>query len=248
MPCWNSFLIASCLAISPSTAALLSPPDSQAGQRQDESGDAEEVRETRPESAKALFERFAKMEGLEVSFSEKKHIALLALPLESQGKIYFMRPGYLTRVIEAPSQSKLTITPIELRMTNADGEKVIDLRQNAELCTFVTSLLRVFSGEREKLELSYKVLYELDPKDELGWSLTLEPRAKPLNEMLRSLQLFGSGSAVARIEMHEPNGDKTVTKVLTHDPKRRFSAKEQLTLFGIPDPKAPKSDSEEKAL
>ena len=226
---WNGFLVASCLALAPLQDGEAQKRDAQ-----------EQTLLKRPVDARELLERFAKMEGLEVSFSEKKHIALLAVPLESKGKIYFMRPGYLSRVIETPTKSSLTITPDELRMVNSREDKTVDLRQNADLRMFVTSLLRVFAGDRENLERAYKLRYELDKADEAKWALILEPLKKPLTEMLNSLRLEGSGSVVSRIEMHEPNGDKTITTVLTNDPKRRFSITEKKALFGI---EADQSDS-----
>lgn len=235
MHCWNGFLLASCLLVAPATDGADDPKEKPA--------QAEQVapEDKRPETAEELFKRFAQMEGLEVSFVEKKYIALLAIPLESTGKIYFMRPGYLTRVVEKPTKSRLTITPTELHLKNTREDKVIDLRQNAELRAFVTSLLDVFSGDQKKLELSYKVSFELDEKDETIWKLTLTPLKKPLTEMLKSLRLEGSGSAVSLIAMHEPSGDKTITTVLTNNPKRRFTPKEQESLFGI---KAKKSEAD----
>ncbi len=229
MHCWNGFLLASCLALAPLQKGDTATPDAQ-----------EETQLGRPVNAKELLERFAKMEGLEVSFSEKKHIALLAVPLESKGKIYFMRPGFLSRVIETPTKSSLTITPDELRMVNSREDKTVDLRQNADLRILVTSLLRVFAGDREDLERAYEMRYEIDKEDEAKWALVLVPRKKPLTEMLKSLRLEGSGSAVSKIEMFEPNGDKTVTTVLTNNPKRRFTIAEKKALFGI---EADKSDS-----
>ena len=191
------------------------------------------VDELRPADAPALFARFARMQGLEVSFTEEKHLALLALPLRSRGKLYFLRPGHLARVVEEPSPSRLTIGPERLRMLEDGEEEVLDLRRNEELATFVSSLVRVFSGDREGLERSYRIEYALDAGDEHGWTLTLEPRGKPLDQMLRRLSLAGRGAAVLRIELVEPNGDRTVTTVLSADPERRFTAEERRELFDL---------------
>lgn len=191
------------------------------------------MEEPRAADAQALFARFSQMRGLEVSFHEKKHLALLAIPLESRGKLYFLPPGHLTRIVESPRPSRLTIGPKELRMVDADGEEVIDLGANAELDAFITSLVRVFSGDREGLERSYHIDYALDAKDDARWSLTLSPRQKPLTEMLRRLRLEGAGTAVLRIEMTEPNGDRTVTEVKSADPRREFTELERREWFGL---------------
>ncbi len=187
----------------------------------------------RPKTAQALLERLAKIQGLEAHFVEEKHLALLAIPLKSSGSLYVMRPGHLARIIEKPERSQLTITPDELRMSDREGTEVLDLRQNDEVRVFVTSIMRVFLGDRKNLERSYDMLFELDATDRLAWSLRLTPKKKPLSQMLRTLELRGKGNSIARIELVEPNGDRTVTTIVEADSKRRFSDDEKLRLFGI---------------
>jgi hypothetical protein len=198
-------------------------------------GEAREAwaRDARPADAAALFASFARMPGLEVRFTEEKHLALLALPLASTGSLYYLPPGYLARVVETPEASSLTLTPAELRMTDRDGTSVVDLRQNEALRVFVTSLVQVFAGDAPALERAYHVAYEPDPSDAARWTLTLTPRRKALGEMLRSLTLRGAGTGVRAIELVEPGGDRTVTTVVKADPRRSFDAEERARLFGI---------------
>lgn len=197
--------------------------------------------EARPKTAEALFARFAKMKGLQVSFTEQKYLALLAVPLKSSGTLYFLPPGHLTRLVTSPTKSKLMITPTSLNLTNPDGVESMDLRQNPELQAFVTSLVQVFAGNKKQLEGSYKVTYVLDEKDDTKWSLKLLPLKSPLTEMVKSLSLEGAGAAVTSIEIREPNGDRTVTSITDANPGRRFTDEEKLTLFDIPIPLPAKS-------
>ncbi|MCR9246571.1 MAG: outer membrane lipoprotein carrier protein LolA [bacterium] len=187
----------------------------------------------RPADAKALFAAFAAMPGLEASYTEEKHLGLLAVPLKSRGRLYFLQPGYMARVVEAPEKSRLTITPRELRMAGRDGVEVVDLRKSDHLRLFVTSLVRVFRGDREALTKHYEIRYTKSATDRLAWSLALAPRKEPLTRMLKCLTLEGRGQAVTRIVLLEPSGDRTVTKIVKADPKRRFDAGERKKLFGI---------------
>ena len=118
-------------------------------------------------------------------------------------------------------------------MTDRDGASTVDLRQNEALRVFVTSLVRVFAGDRTGLERNFTLAYEPDAKDEMRWTLTLAPRAEPLTEMLRSLVLRGAGFAVKEIELRETNGDRTITTIVSADPRRHFDAAEKAKLFGI---------------
>lgn len=199
----------------------------------------EEAAPPRPKNAEALFAAFAKLPGLAARYTEKKHLSLLAVPLESRGRLYFMQPGYLSRVVEAPEKSTLTITPDELRMAGRDGVEVIDLHQSDRLRLFVTSLVRVFRGERESLARHYGIAYVPDAEDDSSWTLELKPREKSLAQMMRSLTLRGAGAAVTEITVVEPNGDRTVTKIFDAEPKRQFTAEEKAEIFGIRAKKAP---------
>ncbi len=195
----------------------------------------------RPRDATALFAMMAAMTGLEATFAEEKHVALLALPLQSKGRLYFFRrdrksPGYLARIVEAPEPSTVTITPRELRLQNRDGTEVIDLTRSDKVRSFITSLVHVFAGDQAALQKAYEVDYVLDDADAALWTLTLVPRVEPLDKMLKHLRLVGRGESVERIEILEPNGDRTLTKVLTANAERRFDRQERKQLFGIDEP------------
>lgn len=181
------------------------------------------------------------MPALEASYVEKKHLQLLVVPYESSGKLYFRQPGYLVRQVEKPRRVRLRITPERLEVADTSGTEVIDLGKSGVLQQFVTSLVRVFRGDREALARHYRIEYRLDEKDESRWSLVLRPRAEPLDKMLKSLTLRGEGYFVREIEILEPSGDRTVTTIVRADPKRQFTAKEERELFGI-EPKALRKD------
>lgn len=200
----------------------------------------------RPRDAAALFATMAKTTGLEATFAEEKHVALLALPLHSKGRLCYLRragetpaqkvEGYLVRIVEEPERSSVTITPKELRLQSRNGTEVIDLSRSDKVRTFITSLVHVFAGDEAALGKAYRVDYALDEADDAVWTLTLVPRATPLDKMLRHLRFVGRGETVERIEIEEPNGDRTVTRILTANPERRFDRDEQKQLFGIDVP------------
>lgn len=192
----------------------------------------------RPQDATALFAAMAAIPGLEAKFEEEKHLSLLAVPLLSKGRICFLRAadgkgGYLTRVVESPEASTVRITPRELRVENRDGVEVVDLQRSDKVRTFVTALVQVFTGDRQALDKAFTIEFAPDPATTTGWTLTLVPRGAPLDKMMKSLRLVGDGKAVVRIEMIDPNGDRTVTRIVDADPARKFDVDEQKRLFGI---------------
>ena len=192
----------------------------------------------RPKDEAALFAMFAELRGMTASYTEKKYLSLLAVPLTSSGKLHFLADGqdkkaHLVRSVEKPEKSKLTITEAELRMADKNGTEVIDLRQSDRVRLFVTSLMRIFQGDRKALQKHYKVRYVLDDKHATRWHLELVPKKQPLDKILKQLSLFGDGQAVTRIELIEPSGDRTVTTIDKVDPRRTFTAEEKREIFGI---------------
>ena len=83
-----------------------------------------------------------------------------------------------------------------------------------------------------------KTAPRLDPARATRWHLELTPEKAPLDKILRRLTLFGDGRAVTRIELLEPSGDRTVTKIDAVDPARTFTAAEEREIFGIQSDKA----------
>lgn len=187
----------------------------------------------RPADAKALLGAFARMPGLEAGYTEEKRLALLALPLQSRGRILFLPPGYLFRQVEAPEPATLRITPDELVVEDRDRKEAIDLRRSDTLRVFVTSLVQVFAGDEAALQKAFTLTYTPDPKAERLWTLELLPKGEQLQRMMRSLTLRGEGEAVTVIEVVDPNGDRTTTRIVTADVARRFDADEKKRWFGI---------------
>jgi hypothetical protein len=182
--------------------------------------------------AHELLEAFAEVQGLQANFEETKFLALLSVPLKSSGKLYFFAPGTLLRQIETPEPSTLLIQPGKLRMSNSGGTETIDLRQSDALRLFVTSLLHVFAGDEKALTDNYEMDFKASTEG-ANWTLTLTPKAEPLTAMVRELILSGEKLKVESIEVREPSGDRSVTRLSDVDAQRVFTAEEQLELFGV---------------
>ncbi|MET0388829.1 MAG: outer membrane lipoprotein carrier protein LolA [Polyangiales bacterium] len=179
-----------------------------------------------------LMAAFARMSGLEASFVEEKRLGLLARPLESRGRLYFARPGLLLRRVESPQRSEVVITPKELKLRDADGEQVLDLRSRPDIGPFVESLSWLFLGDQKKLSAVYKLEF-VPGHDKTPWQLTLVPKADPLVHIVTHIRMLGSGLAVSEIQIREKSGDETLTHIIEANPTRQFSREELLALFGV---------------
>lgn len=191
-----------------------------------------------PTDVAKLFAMFRSLRQLRASYTEKKHLALLAVPLQSRGQLCYLKSGYLSRIVTAPAKARLTITPTELRMQDAEGSQVVDLRQSERVRLFVTSLLQVFRGDHEALQKVYRIRFLHLAKEHTAsqrWQLELVPAHEQLQAIVKRLVLHGRGRAVTRIELVEPNGDRTVTTIVSAKKDAPFTNEERRELFGIAD-------------
>jgi outer membrane lipoprotein-sorting protein len=184
-----------------------------------------------PPNLRALLAAYAEMPGLEAEFTEEKHLALLAKPLENRGRIYFARPGYLLRRVEAPLPASVVVTPTEVRLSDGEGSKTIDLRARKDVRPFVQSLLWLLTGDYKSITHSYEARYQRARGDGT-WRLSLKPKGEPLSRLVAAMNIRGQGLSVAEIEVLETSGDKTITRITSANPARRFDAEERVKLFG----------------
>jgi outer membrane lipoprotein-sorting protein len=197
-----------------------------------------------PRTADELFEKLATLTGLEATFVETKKMALLKVPLRSEGTLYYMRPGYLLRQVTTPKPSSVLITPERLQMTDAQGSRTMDLRSRPDVKLFVESFIKVLAGDRAALATAFDISFTRNNSQPgeatadtntppLDWTLTLTPKSSPLNHIIRRLALSGKGYAVQRIEVLETKGDSSTTELQVKSIGRVFSPEEKQRLFGI---------------
>ena len=178
-----------------------------------------------------LLSAFAKMDGLEAKFVEEKRMKMLKAPLVSQGRLYFVPPGYLLRRIVSPQPSRVLITPTALTVDDGATQRVIDLQARRDVRSFVGSFVSLLAGDRDGL----KAMYDIQIAEERNgaWRLDLTPRSSPLSDIIKMVQIAGTGLSVAEIQVFDTNGDETITRMLDVNPNRQFDASERKALFGI---------------
>jgi outer membrane lipoprotein-sorting protein len=187
-----------------------------------------------PKDAETLLAALATVEGLEARFTEKKHLALLKAPLVSEGRIYYTRPGYMVRKVDAPSKSTVRIGPKSLEVSDDRGTQSFDLSGRPDIKTFVESFVHVVAGDHDALASIYELSFEPAPDPEGTWLLTLIPSRKPLSELITKMELSGRGYSVETIRILEKRGDSTEIAMTSVDPKRTFTAQEKRDIFGLP--------------
>lgn len=182
-----------------------------------------------------LLDSFAHIEALECRFHEEKRIALLSMPIVSDGTIHYVRPGRLARRVSTPSPQIVLIEGSTLRMSDGAHDESIDLTSQPVVRSFVDSIVELLAGDRTALERSYLISMEAwgSSAGGTGWRVTMRPRAEPLSTLLASVVFEGSGTTLVRMVMTETSGDVTTTTFSEVDAARHYTPADIERLFSL---------------
>jgi hypothetical protein len=179
----------------------------------------------------SLLGRFRQMPGLEAHFREEKRISLLAVPLVSEGMLYFAPPARLARHTLAPEKSSILIDGRTLSFGDEQGREEVDLDANPVVRDYVDSFRMILDGNREALVEKWRIKVSGQAE---SWEITLQPMSELVKKSIREMILRGRGAVIQWMKIVETTGDETVTSFSQVDPTRRFSQKEIDRLFRIP--------------
>jgi len=185
-------------------------------------------------SIDGLLAAFRRAPGIEAHFVETRQIALLALPLESNGVIYFAPPGVLARHQTSPSASFQIIEPTRVRFGNDSHTETIQLGDKPVVKAFVDSFVTLISGDKDTLYRLYTVAFKAaDPAQGGAWQLTLQPRVAPVSKIIARITLTGTGLVLSTMQLVETGGDETMTTFSNVNVARTFIFDERTKLFRL---------------
>jgi outer membrane lipoprotein-sorting protein len=198
-----------------------------------EKGEPIPLASTEPKNVQELLSRLTNLQGFEAEFVERKQLALLKAPLETKGRLYYKKKAGLARKEELPEARLIRVTEETVTIIDREGKKVIQLSNHPEVAALAGSFLLVLAGDHDLLLKYYTLGYEPAGSKADHWSLVLRPRAAPLNQLIQSIEIVGSGPTVSALKVLETNGDSSVTMLTGVNPARVFSPEEIERLFGL---------------
>jgi hypothetical protein len=180
----------------------------------------------------ALFDllRLDRLERLQATFSEEKHIALLARPLRQSGTIYFDRTRGIARLTRTPRPERMLLTERSLRIERAGKIEDIPLDKSKALKAFALVFPALLRGERAELEAAFAL--ELRGAPAKAWSLALTPRDPGLCGLISRVVVSGQGAEVSSLQVVEASGDTTDTRLSGIARNAAVPAAEVARVFG----------------
>lgn len=221
--------VALVIAVIASGAAAAAPPPAAAG-------DAPPANLMSGEAAHgaAVDPVFAhlKLERLRCTFSEQKHIALLARPLQSTGTIYFDRDRGIARTQVTPRPEQVVVTRTSLRIRKGDHSEDIPLDKSKDLKAFALVFPTLLRGERSELERSFDIA--LYGSEGAWWALAFTPRSDSLRKLVRRVVVFGRKGEPVALQITEASGDTTDTRLTEIKKNGEVPDAEIAAAFGAP--------------
>jgi len=157
----------------------------------------------------ALLARLAKVEGLSAQFREEKRMSLVAVPLVSEGKLYYEKPRSLARHTLTPSKSSVLLQGDVVRFGDGKHTQSIALHAQPAVRMLVDTFVSVLAGDKAALLRLATVTYEALAKD--SWRIRVVPKDPKLLRIVKAMAFEGKAAELSSMELVDGHGDVTRT-------------------------------------
>jgi outer membrane lipoprotein-sorting protein len=145
-----------------------------------------------------------------VSFSEKKYISMLDIPVESSGELLFVPPARLEKRTLKPKSETLVLDGDALTIERQAQKHTLQLKDYPEMAAMIVGIRATLAGDREALEQVYHLDLE-GSRD--GWTLMLTPLDTRVAFVLARIRIDGTRTEVRTVEIVLADGDRSVMSV-----------------------------------
>lgn len=160
------------------------------------------------------------IESVEGQFEQHKTIAVLPVPLASNGRFSFEQGKKVVWETLVPIQSRLELTPGGISFADAGGQQTPAQAGQAGAEIVAKIFMGVIAGELDSLQ-DYFTLSATGSADD--WQIQLLPRSANLAAYITRIDLRG-GEFTRQLDIAEANGDKTAIVFTTGKLVRKAAA------------------------
>lgn len=145
-------------------------------------------------------------------FVEQQFLAVLDRPLESSGELRYDAPDRLEKRTVLPRPEDLVLDGGMLTMERGGRKRVLNLQRYPQIQPFVESIRATLAGDRSALEKVFRVDFDGSVS---RWTLTLVPLDPRLQQTVSQIQIDGSADHLRRVEIRQPDGDRSLMTLRT---------------------------------
>ncbi len=157
-----------------------------------------------------LMAQLAQVQTSRVRYSEIKRVAMLQQPLQLSGTLFYERPARLERRQTLPFKEVISVDGDWLTVEREGRTWRIALQNGSLIAALVESLRATLAGDGTELERLYSARVQGTRQ---RWTLALSPREVEIAGVVEGINIAGSGSRIARVEILQPGGDGSVMTI-----------------------------------
>lgn len=183
-----------------------------------------------------LLQSCAKSPGLYAKYVEEKQVALLAVPLRTEGTVHFAPGRGLVRHTLVPSRQSVLVTDRELVFWDGKTVKRIPFGTSKTVETLARAFSLLLAADRAGLERDFALTFRrtTTTPDDDAWLLELLPTSAELAKSIRAIEIEGRGLVLSTLRVREANGDLSTTRFSDVDTARRYVGEELEATFRVP--------------
>ena len=179
-----------------------------------------------------LMREFANSPGLFARFHDEKQIALLTLPIVSDGTIHFAPQKGLARHTLKPTKQSVHLSGTTLTFWDGKKAESVSLKSSPALRAFADAFGMLLGADRAGLEKNFELVVYGDPKK--TWRLRLVPKLADLGKILKEIDVRGDGVTVTTLTVREASGDASTSTFSEVNPKKVYTEAELNSIFKAP--------------
>lgn len=158
----------------------------------------------------ALFDRLAKERPAHAEFRERKHLSLLAEPLDSSGDLTFTPPDRLEKRTKSPKPETVIIDGAQITLERGGRKQTLELKDHPGIAVLVESIRGTLAGDLASLSRTYSIKLDGDAS---RWRLVLRPLDASLTSLVERIEIGGTEARVRMVEIFQADGDYSVMTI-----------------------------------
>jgi outer membrane lipoprotein-sorting protein len=157
-----------------------------------------------------LMSLLAQNKGGQVTYTEKKYISILDMPLVSTGELIFKPPSHLEKRTLTPKQEGFILDGNTMTIEHDQQKRIMQLQDFPRVGAIIESIRSTLAGDQTALERSYRLVLK---GTQQKWTLTLQPVNQQLSDFINNIQVVGEHGQIRSIEINQIDGDYSVMTI-----------------------------------
>ena len=157
-----------------------------------------------------LMAQLAQVQASRARYSEVRRVAVLQRPLQLSGTLLYARPARIEKRQILPFEEVIRVDGDRLTVEREGKTREVRLQNAPLVAALVESLRATLAGDGTELERLYSARVQGTRQ---RWTLALSPREVEIAGVVEGINIAGSGSRIARVEILQPGGDGSVMTI-----------------------------------